>query len=265
MKYRSRIAACLLSTAMALSVQAQDAPDEAVEDPDIDPEALSVLKDMADYLVSAKEFVYRSEYGFDVVQDSGVKVEFGASRKILVSRPNRLRVESQRRDGLRGTVIFDGDHMWAYAPDHNVYAKTEQDGDLEAAVDFAVTELRMKAPLSDLISPDLYEDVTAELIRAYYLGETVLAGVESHHLLMSNDYADFQMWVRTGEKPVLQRIVITYREETGQPQFRAHFLEWDFSPADMAGKFEFEPPDGAEQVRFYISAPATDLDQVDEL
>ena len=220
MRYRNWIVAYLLSTAMALAAQAQTATDETAENPDIDPEALSVLKEMADYLVSAKEFAYRAEYGYDVVQDSGVKVEFGASRKILVSRPDRLRMESTRRDGLEGTIVFDGEHMWAYTPEHNVYAKTEQDGDLDAAIDFAVTELRMKAPMSDLVSPKLYETVMAELTRAYYLGETVLAGIDCSHLLMSNDYADFQLWVRTGDEPVLQRIVITYREETGQPQFR---------------------------------------------
>ena len=45
-------------------------------------------------------------------------------------------------------VAFDGDTIWAFAPEHNVYAKTEQIGDLDDAIDFAVSELRMKAPMS---------------------------------------------------------------------------------------------------------------------
>jgi hypothetical protein len=257
----TRICGCLLAMLLGLQTQAQDTADAASGDAEIDADALSVLESMADYLVAAETFAYRAEYAFDVVQDSGVKVEFGASRKTLVSRPDRLHVESQRRDGLRATVVFDGEHIWAYAPEQNVYAQTEQVGDLDTAIQFAVAELRMKAPMADLLSPDLHEILTKQLTRAYYLGETVLVGVDCHHLLLSNGYADFQMWIRTGDKPLPQRIVITYREETGQPQFRAQFLEWDFAPTVTADKFRFEPPDGAERVRFYVPAAATDLDQ----
>ena len=263
MKIQSRILACLLSTLFVFAVQAQTVPDEAAEAPDIEPEALSVLKGMADYLGSAREFAYHAESSYDVLQESGAKIEFGASRKVLVARPNRLRIEAQRRDGKRSIVVFDSKELWVYSPGENAYAKADQNGDLDDAIHFAVTELRLKAPLTDLISPNLYENVTGRLTGALYLGETVLAGDACDHLLLSNDYSDFQMWITTGDKPVLQRIVITYREEPGQPQYRAHFLKWDMSPQDTAKQLEFEPPEGSERIRFYIPAPASNPDQED--
>ncbi len=267
MKIRTCMLACLVSMLFVLTAQAQTPTgQDAGEDvgaPAIEPEALEAFKDMADYLAAAKEFAYEAESGYDVVQDSGVKVEFGGSRKVLVSRPNRLRIDSQRRDGVRGTLIFDGDNIWAHVPDENVYATAEQPGDLDEAIGFAVAELSIKAPLAELLSPDLYKDVSAELTSALYLGETVVAGVTCEHLLMSNDYADLQMWITSGEHPVLRRIVITYREEPGEPQYRTQFLKWEMSPKEAKGQLEFKPPEGAERIRFYSPAMETDLDLED--
>lgn len=245
----------MLAAVLALASPTLLAQEDETASTELEPEALAVLKSMADYLVAAETFAYRSVSGFDVVQDSGIKVEFGKSTRILVGRPDRLRIESQRRDGLRNVMVFDGENIWAYSPDHNVYATTPQPGLLDEAVDFVISELRVKAQMADLISPNLYESATSGLTRALYLGETVLAGMDCHHLLMSNDYADFQLWVRTGDAPLLRRIVITYREEAGEPQFRASFLEWDMSPDDADTGFTFTPPDDAERVRFYIPGP----------
>ena len=245
----------MLLVLFGLAGQSALAQEDETASTALEPEALAVLKSMADYLVASETFSYSSVSGYDVVQDSGIKVEFGKSTRLLVGRPDRLRMESQRRDGLRSVMVFDGENLWAYSPDHHVYATTPQPGLLDESVDFVVAELRVKAQMTDLISPKLYETVSSGLTRALYLGETVLAGIDCHHLLMSNDYADFQLWVRTGDEPLLRRIVITYREEEGQPQFRASFLEWDMSPDDAATAFEFTPPEDAERVRFYIPGP----------
>jgi hypothetical protein len=264
MKIRSCILACLLSTSFVCAVQAQTVPPEAADTPQLEADALAVLKGLAEYLTAAGEFSYQAETSYDVVQDSGAKVEFGASRKIMVSRPNRLRIEVTRRDGAHSIVVFDGENVWVSAPEHNVYAKAGQRGDLDEAIQFAVTQLHLKAPLTDLISPDFYEHVTENMTGAVYLGETVLTGQTCDHLLLSNDYTDFQLWITTGSKPVLRRIVITYREEPGEPQFRAHFLKWDMSPPSTTGKFTFKPSADAERIRFYTKAPAVDQGQGDE-
>ena len=109
--------------------------------------------------------------------------------------------------------------------------------------------------MADLLEPDLYERVTTELTGALDLGEKVVSGVVCDHLLMSNDYADFQLWITTGDRPVLKRIVITYKEEPGEPQYRAQFRDWDMAPENVRARLDFRPPDGAERIRFYVPAP----------
>lgn len=263
MRYLVTALAGMALILIASGVQAEDGGATPDKKGEFDTEAMAALKGMADYLASADLFSFHAEYSYDVVQDSGAKVEFGATRHTLVSRPDKLRVDSQRRDGLKSVVIFDGENIWAHAPELNVYAQADQPGDLDESIDFAAAELRMKKPMAELISPDLYADLEEQLTQALYLGETVVAGVPTEHLLLSNDYVDFQVWIATGDQPTPLRVVITYREEVGEPQFRAHFLGWDMSPKDTSGKFDFQPAEDAERVRFYIPAPATDLDKGD--
>jgi hypothetical protein len=259
-KNRSAALLSLLLMTVAVAARAQTPTEEIAGEPEIDPAALQVLERLAKHLGDAQQFAFVTEANYDTVQESGAKVEFGASRRTLVSRPDRLRLEARRRDGFEAVSVFDGKAIWVHDPAENAYATIEQPGDIDAAVDFAVTTLRMKAPLADLISPAFYDNVTGELTRALYLGETVVAGVPCEHLLLSNDYADFQMWVAAGAEPLPRRIVITYREEQVQPQFRAQFLKWEMSPTNVEAQLQFTPPEGAERIRFYVDAP-TEADE----
>jgi hypothetical protein len=156
----SRPIVWLLFLVSATAVFAQETGDPSRADTEIDPEALEVLRDLADHLGAAQQFAFEAETSYDSVQESGAKVEFGASRRILVSRPNRLRLEGQRRDGTEAVSVFDGMAIWVHSAAAQAYATIEQPGDLDEAVDFANGTLRMKAPLADLISPEFYDQVS---------------------------------------------------------------------------------------------------------
>ena len=101
----------LLLALLGLATQVAWAQEDETASTELEPEALAVLKSMADYLGAAETFSYSSVSGYDVVQDSGIKVEFGKSSRVLVGRPDRLRLESQRRDGLRSVMVFDGENL----------------------------------------------------------------------------------------------------------------------------------------------------------
>jgi hypothetical protein len=229
---------------------------------EIEDMALAAIREMTEFLVAADNFTFRLDTSYDVVQDSGIKVEFGGSRVAAISRPDRFSFDVQRRDGLESLLVFDGKQLWAYVPDEQAYAMTEFEGSIDDAIHFAVSELRIKAPLADLFSPDLYDIITDKLTRALHLGRVMLEDTVCNHLLLSNDYADYQLWIEDGELPVLRRIVITYREERGEPQFRARFVDWNLTP-DPAGLFDFTPPEGADRVLFYIPGPEDALPEED--
>jgi hypothetical protein len=61
---------------------------------------------------------------------------------------------------------------------------------------------------------------------------------------------DFQVWIADGDKPLLQRIVLTYKEAVGQPQFWADFVNWDLAPRLDDATFSAQIPDGLQRVAF---------------
>jgi hypothetical protein len=59
--------------------------------PEIEEQAMAVLERMAELLTQAQRFSVTVDTGFDVVQDSGQKIEFGETRQIELRRPDRVR------------------------------------------------------------------------------------------------------------------------------------------------------------------------------
>ena len=68
---------------------------------------------------------------------------------------------------------------------------------------------------------------------------------------MRGDEVDFQIWIAQGDAPLPRRVIITYKNADGEPQFRALLSDWSLAAAD-AGRFAFTPPAGAEKVPFIV-------------
>jgi hypothetical protein len=65
-----------------------------------------------------------------------------------------------------------------------------------------------------------------------------------------------QLWIADGDRPLPLRIVLTYVDQPGQPQFRAQFLDWKTEPAVGTDAFRFTPPPTARQIAFAVQVPA---------
>src|SRR5262245_12622766 len=66
------------------------------------------IEAMAKLLAKSQRLSVAVDCSYDVVQDSGQKIEFGERRQLTLRRPDRARVEATRRDGSRTGLIFDG-------------------------------------------------------------------------------------------------------------------------------------------------------------
>ena len=66
---------------------------------------------------------------------------------------------------------------------------------------------------------------------------------------------DLQIWIADGDRPLPLRIVLTYVDEPGQPQFRAQFLDWKTEPPGATDAFRFTPPPAARKIAFAVQVP----------
>jgi hypothetical protein len=217
--------------------------------------ANAILMRMADFLSGAQRFSVSVNGGYDAVQKSGQKIEFGETRKVILSRPDRLRVEGERSDGAKILTVFTGKEIMLTDAASNVYATALQPGGLDETIIYFVKDLGMRLPLAMLLISQLPAELKDRVRSVEYVEKTNIQGAVSHHLAARGDTVDFQVWVADGDKPFPQRVVITYKKAKGQPQFWADLSDWSLAPAITDSTFLAKPPDGAQKVAFAAQLP----------
>jgi hypothetical protein len=251
MKKRKWYSAILAIGLTVMTVPVIGAPEQGSTQSPSELQAMSILKKMSEFLAAAGRFSVTIRDGYDVVQESGQKIEFGEVRNLVVSRPDRLRIDVERSDGQKGLVIFDGKDITIYTADHNIYATTSRQGTLDQAIKYAVDDLKIRMPLALMLLSTLPSELDKLGVPADYVETTTITDVPCDHLAARTaGGVDFQVWVAQGSEPLPRRIVITYQDQQGQPQFWANLTSWNLAPDVSDALFAFTPPNGAERIQF---------------
>jgi len=218
--------------------------------------AMTILKNMSQYLAQAERFSVTIRDAYDAVQQSGQKIEYGEVRKVTVSRPDRLRFEVERSDGEKGLVIFNGKDLTVYTADKNVYATVARQGSLDQVIKYALEDLKIRVPLAVMLLSTLPSELDNLVVSADYVETTTITDVPCDHVAARTSRGvDFQVWVAQGSQPLPRRVVITYKEEPGQPQFWADLSNWNLAPEVSDALFTFTPPEGADRIQFLAEVP----------
>ncbi len=233
---------------MPCAVLAQEAP--AASAPKIDPAAMAVLKKMADHIAGLPKFSVNIRAGYDAVQESGQKIEFGETRTVTLKRPDRFRAEIARSDGDQGVVVFNGKDIVAFNDTENVYATEAKPGSLDDAIAYFVKDLQMRLPLAMLYVSTLPAELDRRVTDAALVEESVAGKEILDHVAARTETVDFQVWVTRGKDPLPRRVVLTYKQADGQPQYWAELSGWNMAPDVAEAKFTFTPPKDAERIQF---------------
>ncbi len=212
------------------------------------PEAKAILMKMAEFIARAPAFSMTLRSGYDAIQADGQSIEFGEQRRILLQRPDHVRVETQRSDGEEGLVLFDGKEITFFKADDNVYSRVEKSGTVDDFLVYLVRDLQVALPLARLLHTGFPQQMEKMVTAISYVEEDTLFDVVTDHLAIRSADVDMQLWVAQGDEPLPRRIVLTYKNAPGQPQFRGDFTAWSLSPKVAADSFTFIPPAAAEQI-----------------
>jgi hypothetical protein len=155
---------------------------------------MPILKKMSEYLAQASRFSVVVRDGYDVVQESGQKIEFGEIRKLTVSRPDHLRIEIEKSDGEKRLVIFDGKDIAVLLANENVYASTAKPGSLDQAIKYVVGDLKVRVPLAMMLLSTLSSELDSRVVSADYVEKTTITDVPCDHLAVQTaGDTDFQV------------------------------------------------------------------------
>jgi len=218
-------------------------------------EARAILMRMAEFIARTGSFSVAVRDSYDVYQKSGQKIEFSEMRKITMVRPDRLRIEVEESSGDSHMLLFDGKELTMATPNRKVYARTPKPGTIDDAVVFFISDLGMKLPFSVLLKTTAPKELDQKTQTLDYVERTTIFGAPAHHLAGRTASVDYQIWIADGDQPLPQRLVLTYRKEKGQPQFRAQFSDWNLAAETPASLFEFVPTAGMHKIAFLAQLP----------
>jgi hypothetical protein len=227
----------------------------AAEPPESQKIAGELLSEMAKYLAGLPGFDVTLVCSYDAVQDTGQKIEFNEIRRVQLARPDKLRIEQVQSDGARDLVIFDGKDISILDGVSSAFAQAPQPGPIDDSVLYFVRDLGIRLPLSAMLSSRLPEELALRVKSVDYVESTDILGTTAHHIAARTNAVDFQVWIADGERPLPLRIVLTYKTDPGEPQFRAQFLDWNEKPQAAADAFIFAPPEGARRIVFAVQDP----------
>jgi hypothetical protein len=217
--------------------------------PNVESKADQTLRKMSDYLAQLQQFKIKTENMLEIVLTTGQKIQYDNQLEIAIKRPNKLLV-TREGEVYDQKFFYDGKMLTQYSKGQNFYATIQAPPTLDEALDFAVETLHIEAPGGDLMYSNAYKILMENVVSGFYVGMSIVDGVNCHHLAYRNDDVDWQIWIEEGDKPLPKKFVITTKWLTGAPQYTITVKSWDLSPKLKDDYFTFVPPKDAQKIDF---------------
>lgn len=219
--------------------------------------AKTLLKSMSAFLASQQNVSTDFDVGLGVLTTEGQKIEFAASGRMELSRPDKI--HASRRGGYSDVeVVFDGQNVTIVDRAHGRYSNVKASGTVDQLLDQIRTKYGVELPGADLLMADSYKELMTDVVEAKYIGRGVVGGQDCEHLAFRNQETDWQIWVRSTGQPLPCKLVITSKQEKGMPEYSVTFRSWNLNPAG-ASAFAFTPPGG------FKSVPLQELNAISDL
>lgn len=227
-----------------------------------DPDPFELLARMSDYIGAAESYSVKGIVLSQGVLESGQKVHFSNTRTINVRRPDKL-YSVARGDIVNRTAWYDGKQISILDRERNVYAQVDAPPTIDEALDFVAREYGLTFPLSDLLYSDIYEAIAPSMESAVYLGLHKVGEIDCHHLALSGEAVDAEVWIQEGDEPLIRKVAITNKQDEDALTFMAT-LDWDLEATFTDDDFVFTAPEGAEQIEVKPIEHAQEAEETEE-
>ena len=126
------------------------------------------------------------------------------------------------------------------------------------------------AHLTLLLTQDPYDNLAILATAGQYVGTEDIDGVSCHHVTVVQHYFEFDLWIETGARPLLRKLVpsiVTTSPSDAKPASEAllkaknvrlettlSFSDWEVGAPLPADVFRFTPPPGTKRVERLLTA-----------
>ena len=212
----------------------------------IEPEAMSALTKMSEYLRSLKAFQVEAVTSREDVLEDGQKVQFAGVTRLLARIPDRLHIATDS-DRHHREFFYDGRNLTLLAKRSNLYATVAAPPSIGALADALDDRYAIDLPLADLFRWGEPHSKHDAITSAMFIGPSEIGGVTCGHYAFRQDGLDWQVWIQMGDYPLPRRLVLTTMTDEARPQYVAT-ITWNLAPSFNDAAFTFVPPKGAGRV-----------------
>lgn len=241
-----------------LAAQAADQPAAqaagATPQPIVQQAALDLLKKMSDTLKAAPAMTLSVIDFREVPTTQGQMITLVTNADVTVKRPNSFLAEAVV-NGVPTTFSYDGKTFSILDKAKNVYVSEPVASETLDAFFKRLDEAHgIQFSIADFLSSDPYAALTAKLENAYDVGDTVIDGITTTHLVFSAPGIEWQVWIDPAT--ALPRLfAAAYTDMPREPRFLVSFRAVDINAKPTAGAFTFTPPKDARAITFLPAHP----------
>jgi len=193
--------------------------------PNIDPQAAEILQNMSYFLGSKDEYTFKAEVMFDQLITSNRKIQYSAEEKVYLKKKGNMTIEYV--SDLGGYKLwFDGGKLTILELPTNFSSVASVPATIDQALIKLKEQYNFTPALSDFLFINTFRALTEKVTSGSYFGSSKVLGVRCDHLAFVQPDIDWQLWVETGKRQIPRKLVITYKELPGQPQFIAILKDW---------------------------------------
>jgi hypothetical protein len=228
---------------------------EAESKQKLNVEAMAALEKAITFLEGIDRFEIKGTAIYDVVQENRQRLQFEKKIRLVQQRSDKLYAEQRLDGGEIRKLWYDGRKVSILNVGKNSYAQFQAPETIDGMLNMLEELLKEPYPLADLLYSDLSFLVDSP-DNSDYVGLSSVAGVPCEHLAFRNANIDWQLWVERSKTPFIRKVVITYRNQLGIPQFVAYLHGWKIPTKLSETLFSFSPPENSERLSILIPPPA---------
>jgi hypothetical protein len=219
-----------------------------VPKPAISEDASSAIARMGATLRS-KEFSFQVRTIRVSANNNGELLHIGHTFKVTVHRPDRLLVDGTGDDGPR-KLIYDGKAAVVVLDNGKKYVNLPVPDTIDGMMQVVIGHFGVDFPLADFLTDAPDKALLTGVTAGREVGSATIDGVPCRHLVFSQPPGiELELWLEANDQSLPRRLIVTYRSLPGEPNFVAEFSDWSFTAHPPDSEFQFEPPEGAEQLQ----------------
>ena len=157
-----------------------------------EPNPRDLLKRMSEEIASLQSFILSGDAYADARLDAGLIIEHASQSTLRARKPDLFRITNETSEDIK-ELFFASGVLTVYTKSRNFYGQTTIPDGAKSALDYAVNEIGIDAPLLDFVAGNVAERMLANATEVLHLGTSLIRGTLYEHVAIRAPEIDIQI------------------------------------------------------------------------